>query len=38
MGEVSQEISVAIKTLKYSEEQIKLLDFDSGRELYYKHL
>lgn len=38
MGEVSQEISVAIKTLKYSEGQIKLIDFDSGRELYYKLL
>jgi len=38
MGEVSQEISVAIKTLKYSEEQIKLLDFDSGRKLYYELL
>lgn len=38
MGEVSQEISIAIKTLKYSEEQIRLLDFDTGKELYYKFL
>ena len=38
MGEVSQEISTAIKTLKYSEEQIKLLDFDTGKELYYELL
>ncbi|MEQ9439212.1 MAG: hypothetical protein RIG62_09190 [Cyclobacteriaceae bacterium] len=38
MGEVNKEISTAIKTLKYSEEQIKLLDFDSCKELYYELL
>ncbi|MCE4563822.1 hypothetical protein INQ51_05825 [Maribellus sp. CM-23] len=38
MGDVIQEISTAIKTLKYSESQIKLLDFDSGKELYYELL
>lgn len=38
MGEVSKEISIAIKTLNYSEEQIKLLDFDSGKRLYYELL
>lgn len=38
MGEVNQEISNAIKTLNFSDEQIKLLDFDSGKELYYELL
>lgn len=38
MGEVTQEISTAIKTFKYTEEQIKLLDFDSGKGLYYELL
>jgi hypothetical protein len=38
MGEVNQEISTAIKTLNLSDEQIKLLDFDSGKELYYELL
>lgn len=38
MGEVSKEISIAIKTLNYSEEQIKLLDFGSGKKLYYELL
>lgn len=35
MGEVSQVISAAIKTLNYSDEEIKLLDFDSGKRLYF---
>ena len=35
MGEVKKEISTAIKTLKYTDEQIKLLEFDSGKELYF---
>jgi len=38
MGEVNQEISKTIKTLKYSDEQIKLLDFNTCKELYYELL
>ncbi len=38
MGEVNTEISNAIQTLNFTEEQIKLLDFDSGKKLYYELL
>ncbi len=38
MGEVHQEIATAIKGLKYTNEQITLLDFDSGKKLYLELL
>lgn len=34
MGEVSQEISNAIKNLNFTDKEISLLDFNSGKKLY----
>ncbi|MCL3782745.1 hypothetical protein EMN47_20350 [Prolixibacteraceae bacterium JC049] len=38
MGEVNQEISNAIKILNLTDEQISLLDFSTGKKLYFELL
>lgn len=38
MGEVSQEISNAIKNLNFTDEEISLLDLNSGKKLYFELL
>lgn len=38
MGEVSQEISNAIKTLNFTDNEISLLDLKSGKKLYFELL
>ncbi len=38
MGEVSQEISNAIKNLNFTDKEISLLDFSSGKKLYFELL
>lgn len=38
LGEVSQEISNAIKTLNFTDKEVSLLDLDSGKKLYFELL
>jgi hypothetical protein len=38
VGEVEQEISIAIETLRLSDNQINKLDYEKGKKIYYEFL
>ena len=38
MGEVEQEISIAIETLNLADNQINKLDYENGKKIYYEFL